>query len=260
MARFYKRYRKYKRGYRRFKTLSKYNIYMNKGARSQARQINALNRKISRVYKLTKPEVKQLTTSPVVQTFTSQTLSGIFVNYSIPYINLGNQDGQRIGDKITLTSCRFYSELEYFNNSSTGYHDSESAGCVIRFILLQLKQPGVISEPVSLTDIFQYATNTGSTYTALATMNYREGITEKWRILGDKKVILTTDRNQAVICMSAPMKPRVKTIRYANPTSSQQIVGNNIILLIVATGLHWDTNFQETVQITTHNKLTWTDA
>ena len=54
--RFYKkRARKY---YRKYKTLSKSNIFSRKSAKSQASQIFALNRRISRLEKKTKPEIE----------------------------------------------------------------------------------------------------------------------------------------------------------------------------------------------------------
>lgn len=56
--RYYRRYRRYKRFYRSFKrTLRKNNIFANKSAKSQARQIYALNRKINYIQKRNAPEI-----------------------------------------------------------------------------------------------------------------------------------------------------------------------------------------------------------
>ena len=53
--RYRKAYRKY---YNRSKTLRKSNIFTNRSAKSQSFQIAALNRKVNRVYRKTKPEYK----------------------------------------------------------------------------------------------------------------------------------------------------------------------------------------------------------
>ena len=59
MARYQRRYkRKYqKKSYRKYRTLSKKNIFSRKNAKSQAKQIFALNKRISKIEKRTKPEM-----------------------------------------------------------------------------------------------------------------------------------------------------------------------------------------------------------
>ena len=53
-----KNYRKYRKGYRKWKKLSNKNIYAHKNAMAQATQIAALRNKVNRVYRLCHPEVK----------------------------------------------------------------------------------------------------------------------------------------------------------------------------------------------------------
>ena len=50
----YRRYRRYKKNY----TLKKSNIFRKKSAKSQAKQIYSLNRKINKIEKLTAPEIQ----------------------------------------------------------------------------------------------------------------------------------------------------------------------------------------------------------
>lgn len=82
MPRYYKR-RYYKR---RYNTLKSTNIAMNKSARSQARQIMALSRRVSYVHKLARPEtrISQYTAQlpdEFVSTSTGATLTG-----NVPWI------------------------------------------------------------------------------------------------------------------------------------------------------------------------------
>lgn len=66
MPRYSRRYRKNSR--RRSRTLTSYSIATRTNARAQSRQIYALNRKIRRIERLTRPETKVSQTAPVVVT------------------------------------------------------------------------------------------------------------------------------------------------------------------------------------------------
>lgn len=56
MARYYRKYRRFPRKYK--KTLKKSNIFSKKSAKSQAKQIYALNKKVNYIQKTTKPELQ----------------------------------------------------------------------------------------------------------------------------------------------------------------------------------------------------------
>lgn len=99
--RFYKKY--YKRKYQaKKKTLSKRNIFSKKGAKSQAYQINALNKKIDRVYRMTAPKI---------QTWETNQLYGM--NYVFGGNNLDNFNGLTLQGGVLSNAMRSGTPLNW---------------------------------------------------------------------------------------------------------------------------------------------------
>ena len=114
--RYRKAYRKY---YKRSKTLRKSNIFTNRSAKSQSFQIAALNRKVNRVYRKTKPEYKIVGVTGAHSDFMDSSQVG---NTNRQYYQdgptAGSGDYQRIGDKINCVAYHWYGypvleELKY---------------------------------------------------------------------------------------------------------------------------------------------------
>lgn len=243
--RLYKR-----RNYRRTrKTLSTKNIYNRKSATAQANQIYALKRSISKINRKMRPEIYTHNLPSVYsKTFSNGVLADSYWSGYYAWPAPGSGDSDRRGDKIYVKNMSLNFTFEYYNNSSTGYHDSESSGTQIRLILFQVKEP--VSTNPQPSDILANWGTTGSDYDCLPITGFKTGVTNKYKIMKDVKFTLTTDRNQ-------------KIVKITSPWYSQRFVGNNsnhTFLLVIGCGLHWDTNFTERVKASRFTKTVFYDV
>ena len=237
---------------RRNYRLSNRRIFGRTSAKSQASQIASLRNRINKVYKACKPEIKTIVTSAETLSYTSETLSSYYRFYPITSPELGTGDKDRIGNHIRVLNGVLYLSCEYFNSSQTGYHNSESSGCQVRVIIGQFTQAKSPTTIPSIGDIFEFPSNSGANYTQLALSPLKEGITNSSKILRDVRYTLTTDRNQKMLKIG--FKPRIP-YEYNDSGSFP-----NCWACIVCTGLHYDADFTETVNITVSDKLVFTDA
>lgn len=250
MARYgARRYRRYNRRYN--SRLSNRRIFGRTSAKSQASQIATLRNRVNKVYKACKPEIKTVITSAETINYTSETLSSYYRFYPWTQPDLGTADNQRTGNHIYVKNGVLYLSMEYFNSSQTGYHPTESSGCQVRVIIGQWKTnrgPTIIP---SIGDILEFPSNTGADYTQLALSPLKKGISSQHAILRDYRTILTSERNQKMVKLYA--KPRIPYVWVGDTVP-------NMWALILVSGLHFDTDFTETVKITASDKLVFTDA
>ena len=166
MAYFLKRRRYSKRKYNR--KLSSRNIFGNRGAKSQANQIYALKRRINRVSRICRPEVKQYLPGAGNYTFSNSIASS---NYRILYgegPSKGTGSENRVGNKINMIRYKMNCYFEYYNNAQTGYHNSESSGACIRIVLLQRKDStAAYNESIDPSEIIANYSTTGAGYTTI---------------------------------------------------------------------------------------------
>lgn len=246
--------RSYKRYYRRYpRNLRTSRIFSRTSAKSQAHQINALKRRINSVYRKCKPEIKSYTGDAETVNYTSSSTSSYYKIYPLVAPVGGTEGDDRIGDYINVINSKLYLSCEYFNNSDTGYHNSESAGCQVRLVVGQFKtahQPLAIP---AISELFEYSAGSGATYTQMGVVPLHAGITSKYHILKDYKFTLTSARNQAMKIIT--VKP--KDIKWFIQTAENR---NGLWVCILVSGLHYDSNFQETCKITFSNKIVYTDA
>lgn len=244
-----RRYAK-KRSSRALRTSS---IFGKTSAKSQARQIAALKRRVSRVYKNCRPEIKSFVGDAETISYTSSSTSSYYRIYPLVSPVQGTSDEDRVGNAINVKSLKLYLTAEYFNNSSTGYHNSESAGCQVRVVVGQFRTAHASNAIPFISELFEYSAGTGPTYTQMSVVPLKQGITTKYRILRDYRFPMTTDRNQKIITLD--VKPRNYKWYTTNVENH-----NNCWVAIVVTGLHWDEDFKETCMITFSNKIVYTDA
>lgn len=226
---------------------------MNRSARSQATQIAALRKRVNKVYKACKPE-RKVAFAPLSNIgFASHTTGNVHYMLDVIALDKGTADDNRVGDKVYRKDS-FNFSLEYYNNSATGYHNSESAGCQIRIITGQYKS-SVNNATVPTADqlISQFST-AGEGYAASAVSPLAPGVTESFRIFSDKSYTMTTDRNQKMIKVKTPWY----SCRYND--NENPIKSNHAFCLIVVAGLHYDANFTEYVSGVLTRKTVFTDA
>lgn len=246
--------RKFSRKYSRksSKRLSSRNIYTHRSARSQALQIASLRNRINRVYRACRPEIKTIVTNSETITYTSESTSSYYRMYPMTAPTLGTGDKDRIGNSIRVMNGVLYLSMEYFNSSTTGYHNTESSGCQYRIIIGQFKSRAAPLSIPNIDNLLEYPSNSGPEYTQLAISPLREGLTNSFAILRDIHGILTSDRNQKI--MKIPFYPREPYVW------DEDGKFNNCWACIICAGLHYDQDFTETVKITTSDKLVFTDA
>ena len=133
-------------GRRSARTLSTRRIFNNKSARSQAKQIHALRRRINRVYRATKPEVKileqdqynalQLLPGP-------QGLTAFQETFLRPA--LGTGDAERTGNVVNLKAATVFLSAKYASTTHSSstipmYNLTNGAsGAGLRVIAVQSK-------------------------------------------------------------------------------------------------------------------------
>ena len=245
-------YRKYSRESRNRKTLSNKRIYSRTSAQSQASQIALLRNRIDRVYKACRPEIKTIVTGAETVSYTSESLSSYYRFYPMTSPTLGTGDKDRIGNAVKVLNGVLYLSLEYFNNSPTGYHNTESSGAQIRVVIGQFHTAQSPSGIPPIDSLFEYPSNTGANYTQLAISPFKEGITNTFDIIKDIRFTMTSDNNQRMMKIS--FKPRIPYVFNEDGRFP------NCWACLLVTGLHFDTDFTETVKITVSDKLVFTDA
>lgn len=243
----YRRYRRYRRG----GALSTKRIYSRTSAKSQATQIYALRKRVTALQNALRPDVKIVNGTPATFTYDSGTLTSIWNGFGVVQPAIGPDNGQRIGDKIYEKSLNVQMYFEYYNNSSTGYHDSESSGATVRVFVVQHKESGSEQSTFDLSEFLENPSNTGANYNILPVKPFVHQITQDWKVLYDKYFTVTADRNQKL--MKFTLKPG--TIRFDDSGNH-----NFIKVYTVVSGLHYDTDFKEYVKQTVNVKLAYTDA
>ena len=198
--RIYKR-RNYRRSTR--KTLSTRNIYNKKSATAQANQIHALKKRISSINKRLRPEIHTHMLSQVWnKTLTSELAADSYWSGFYQWPTRGTGEAGFIGNKFNMLNMYVYFNFEYYNSSSTGYHDSESSGTPIRVMVIKTRQMESLSNQPTLNDLLVYSSNTGNDYTMRALSPYKDGTNDRFKIMYDKKFYLTTDKNQKLVKVS----------------------------------------------------------
>lgn len=234
--RMFKRYRK---NFRNGRTLTTRNIFNNKGARSQARQINALKKRINAVNKKCSPEVKVVESNDTTSIgfAANNSITGTQQAYltTIPVPNEGTSDSTRIGDKIKLLPAEVFMTLQYeeFYNSLSGGFSTlqipiQSSAIQARVVFIQSKSAGQTLTINSLSQIFKFnpyrSNDNASLIDAQMAMKmpFQTGITAKWNILSDKLITVSKDTGQKAFRFK--VKPKYKSIRWFGSEAPEGVI------------------------------------
>lgn len=243
--RYYRRNRRYVR-----RPLSTRNIYLNRSSRSQATQIAALRKRVNRVYRACKPELKTTTSAPFEQLFSNGATAVSAKSYVCADIAQGSDANQRIGDKVFRRDT-FKLTLGYTNNSSSGLHNNEVSGSFIRLVGGIWKEPkNAGSTPTSTTVIKDYS-QSGLGYRVSCIQPLQDEITTEHKIFYDK--VIKLDLNQPL-----------KLIKVRSPWYNARWDSNDFVihswLWVFVNELDYDTTFEERVELTGICKTVFKDA
>lgn len=228
---------RYRRNYRR-RTLSSYSIATRTGARSQAKQIYALNRRITAIQRMTKPEI--MTYNQSFSGTNSSATDGVYayVARQIP----SNIDG----DFARLLSTTWYITANY----NTMSEDVQPV--TFRVVLLQLRSTR--GTDVDRSDIFNSNVNVSSLTQAQAKSDVfgplATGLSGICRVIADRKIYLSYQRPQAFTRIISK-----RLLNYRLGDSSESVPKGQIICYITG----WSPASLD-VSVTLNSKLAYTDA
>lgn len=245
--------RHYRRRYygNRYHLSNKY-VYGNRSAKSQAKQIAALRNRINSVYRQTKPEVKVVSsTAQEFELTNSSVLSDSYVVLPLTYPIRGDADYQFHGDEIHLVNVKLSLSMEYHNTSSTGYLVGESAGTPVRIIVVQDNYPTAADGYLTLDELLSYSGYSGAQYTLRATSPFKRGVTEHVKIVYNRLVYMTTDKNQFSTTLNLK--------GFNNIRWDKNDAVNRIWVYVVPCGLHASAA-TETVEGAFASEIAFTDA
>ena len=270
----YKKNGKYTwKGRRYHKYLSSRNIFGHKGSKSQAKQIFALRKSISKVAKMCKPEVKLVETPINITEFTSTTsgdepnvVNNMWKRYNLPIPVRGDADNQYIGNLITMYPLTWFMNVQYGRktNSSNNipYYNlvNEGTGACMRLVVVQSKMS--LQTPPVPRDLFPLFEDYPNWQTTISNMNcpYRNGITSNWNILYDKVKYINQDK--PILNKRLRIKPKDKSLVWEEGFTYPK---GSIFMFVMCSGLrstgnNLNQNDYDYIVFNHHVTLPYTDA
>ena len=247
--RFYRPRRSYRR---RNSKLSTRKIFSRTGAKSQAKQIYALRRRVTTLSRRVKPELKVKDSSITSFDLHNAAWTNSYQAYTLQWPAQGDAVDQRVGTEFKVKNIMIRLNLEYYNNSETGYYANNSAGTPVRIIVIKTVGPVLTNFETSLDTILQHSGYSGGDYTARSISPFKRSVTQQFKIVSNKLVNLTSDKNQRSIFISVGRNQNI------NFNPGGQAV--HYLLYIAPSGLHYDTEFKEHVKGTMVYRITYTDV
>ena len=241
-------------GRRRYRSrvLSTRNIYARRSSMSQATQIAALKRKVNKVYKACKPEMKVCHGDTFEQTFSNGAIATNYTGWVAPYIYNGPADNQRIGDVIWRRD-EYELRLTYANNAAatSGLHNNETSCAQMRFICGIWKDPKADNSYPNISDVIYNYGSTGVAYRALMVEPLKDGITLDHRICYDKVFSVSLSIPQRLV--------RIRTPWYQCRWDPSDYNCHSW-LICVAGDLDYDSSFEERLEVIGTRKTIFKDA
>lgn len=232
-----RRYGRYRR-YKKYRTLGSYNIATRTSAKSQARQIYALNRKVNFIQRQTRPEV--LTYN---QNFSGNNLS---TNTGVYVYSANQQPTNLTGDFARLLSSTWYVSANYNTFTET------VQPVTFRIVVVQLRSTR--SQDLLRDDIFQSNTlNTVTTQTQARNDVFgplATGLSGVCKVLADRKIYLSYQRPQGFTRIISK-----RLMNYRIGDASEGVAKGKIMCFI--TGYSPEAI---DVSVTINSKLAYTDA
>lgn len=254
-----------RKGRRGTRALSTRNIFNNKGARSQANQINSLRKRINYVYRQCKPEIKTIESNPVTLTLKQIPVNGDpFHLYRIEMPELGVEDNARIGNTCNILDSHIFMNMRMAWDGDVNYQFNglgQTVNSTIRIVPFMVKAASDYQpDPYEILPLAVNSSN-ASQYRLNSVSPFNEGVTAKYQILGDYRYTMRMD-DKALINSHIRIKgSRVK--KYID-TQYNTIGKAQIYVLVTWNGLDRITFQGETlatpaVYITLSDKTAYTD-
>lgn len=260
-SRYRRRVYRKRRGYTG-RTLSTRSIYSKTGRYSQANQIYALRKRVGKISKRLRPDIKTYLNPAQQTTFDNSAIANTSSGFwYLGGINQGTNDSQRIGDKIYVKSFTWYANFEYANNF-TDSPPLEAIGGTVRIVVLQAKLGQTFDGAYTPGSIIDGYGNTGAAYDMNTISPLLAGVTKTWYVLRDLRFKL--DEDNPIKQLKLKIKPKFRTIRFSGTSTTGETLGQNvpnhgIFVLVCASGLHWDAINSEQIVMAHKAKTAYTD-
>lgn len=239
MVRRYRRSRRYGR-----KTLRSSNIYTRTSAKSQARQIVALNRRVSRVYKSLRPDTNVYLTDAQSIVFTNSSTGTVYNMTTFTSNSFKDASGTALpslpGDSRKLYNMRLFGNVEYSDDYVQTSAVDHQRTCSFRVIIGQYIRTA--SSAVSQNSILEIS-RTGTGYELNAVRPLRDNVTSYVKILLDRPYSMSDQ---------SPIRQLRYNFRKLLPFRTDAVDGNyhygSFFVLLVTAGLHWDSSYSQQIK------------
>lgn len=211
-----------------------------------------MKKRVSRLSRVTRPEIKVKDADPTSFNLHNAAWTDSYASYTLQWPSQGAADNQRTGSAFRIKRLMIRFNLEYYNDSPTGYHSGESSGTPVRIIVVRTVGPVQSNFTTSLDNLLEHSGYSGGNYTARSISPFKRSVTQQYKIVTNKLVNLTSDKNQRSLYISIG---RNKVIDFnANGQAVYYLV------YVAPAGLHYDSDFKEYVQGTMVYRITYTDV
>ena len=206
-----------RKGRRGTRTLSTRRILTNKGATAQSKQIVATNKKINRIARRLRPEVKLVRSDIDMRTIGHQRaiVGSNYISFRFNVPQPGAYDNGRIGNAIRLLPAKLFMCAQYNQNSNTiPMLQQKYLGGQIRVIAIQSMIAS--NETPSLDAIMRQVTYENQPAQLagnfMMTMPFKNGITSQYKILYDRKFNINADK--PMVTRRITIRPAIKVMRW----------------------------------------------
>lgn len=265
---YFRRNRRYRKSNNK---LTKSNIYANRSARAQSRQIAKLNSKVNYIRKSLKPEilVGYLMNN---HTFTNSSISLNWDFMSIyPWMTFTHTDnasssggtfniqGNQCRSKgLTVRLVSQYSDN--WNDSLAATDHDQSAG--YRILILQRRapmEPSGGAQGLQINNFIQSIPNsiTASDDNLVAPLAF--GINQYWKVLFSKTYTISRQNPTRYHTIKIPGNKMLNFIRDVSNNSSDIVCKGIVYILIITGGLHYDTSYSARISMNWSTTLAFTD-
>lgn len=259
-------FRRYRKTYRRNRKLSKANIYANRSARAQSRQIAKLNSRVNYLAKQNRPEIytKYWT---YTRTFTNASLSS---NYEIYTWNPWTGGSGDLGDTTPegnfarSKGISFKINVEYSDDwADDTASQNHQRTASYRIVVLQNRTSSLtITAGNALMDQIFNVSSTTTSGDDNTIKPLRTGLVSEYKVLYSRAFTISNQHPTRIVSINIPAR---RCLNYSLATSPagtpQNTVGarGTVILALLTGGLHFDTNFSSQIVMTHCVKLAFSD-
>lgn len=261
-------FRRSRKGYRRNRKLSKANIYGNRSAKSQSRQIAAINSKLNRYIKQNRPEIRTIFRT-YSHEFNNSALNSNYSGVSLsPYsANFTADDNvYSVEPEGNFCRCKGISVrliTQYADNWRDSIADAShdpSAGYHI--IIFQEKLAAPLSQASSVTpiiqDIFNFS-NSQSSGDENLTAPLVSGITSTYKILYHKVFTINRYHPTRLHNINIPESKCLNFSKEVNSSGASTTGKGRVWCLLFTGGLHYDIDYTARINATMSLKIAYTD-